>query len=531
MAVRLNDDDTEKLVLSLGLISAERLTPFRVQASVDCSMLFDLMVEEGVITAELQAELEQKAASAALTAPARPSAIGSTSTGFLRRSVPAPAPSPAPTQSPASETRPLRRPTRTHVFENEPAAKSPGTLSAVPAAQSLAATVKKIPDPAEPPTLPPRSDPAALRMPRGWPGGVAPPDATPDRIQQFLLHARQSGASDVYLSPSSPVTQRVHGELRVVEGQPALSAEQTKGLLRGLLTKEQWDYFEAVGDLCCSYAFASGGRFRASALKQRHGYEMAFRVVADAIPSPEQLGLPEVCVKLTQFTDGLVVIASPAGSGKTTTVFSLADVVNCSRHGHILTLEDPIEYLLPSKSCQVTQREIGNHTLDFNVALHAALLEDPDVIVIGELCDSATTMLALSMAEAGQLVFATVQAMDCARAIDRLMESPDDSAQLRNMLADNLRAILAQQLIPLKEGQGQVAACEVLINSISVANIIREGKAQNLVNVMQTGKQQGMMMLDESLRTLAQEKMITGEEAHSRAKTKAGFKQFLTPAS
>ncbi|MCY3020856.1 MAG: PilT/PilU family type 4a pilus ATPase, partial [Planctomycetota bacterium] len=363
-------------------------------------------------------------------------------------------------------------------------------------------------------------------LPRGWPGGIAPTDPSPGHIQQYLARAHQAGASDLYINSASVPALMLHGELRPFEGCPALTPEQAAVLVRQTMTREQWDYFDRHGDLCFCYAFA-GGRYRASAFRHRSGCGAAFRVIRERIPALDQLGLPAGCARLAQFTEGLVLIAAPAGAGKTTTMMALADTINHARHAHILTIEEPIEYALPPAEARISQREVGSHTASVAAAIQGALREDVDVIVIGELRDELAIAAALAAAEAGHLIFATVQAPDCARAIDRIMECTTDPTQRRNAVADNLRAIIGQQLVRRKDGHGRVAACEMLFNSISVGNIIREGKTHNLVNVMQTGRQQGMIMLDDSLRALVEEGAIGGEEAYARAKNKVPFKQYL----
>jgi twitching motility protein PilT len=291
-----------------------------------------------------------------------------------------------------------------------------------------------------------------------------------------------------------------------------------------MMTREQWEYFDRTGALCFAYAFEGGGRFRASAFKHRGGCDAALRVIAEQLPPLEQLGLYEGCARLAQLTDGLVLFASPAGSGKTTTMMALVNQINTTRRSHIVTLEDPIEYLLLPLNSRVTQREIGTHAATFETAFQAALREDPDVLVFGELRDEETTGVALQAASAGLLVLATVQALDCSRAIDRLLESSAAPQRRRDLLADNLRAVFGQQLIRRASGQGRAAACEMLVSSVSVGNIIRDGKTHNLVNIMQTGRTQGMLMLDDSLRALLDQKIISAEEAWQRARNKAGLK-------
>ena len=341
------------------------------------------------------------------------------------------------------------------------------------------------------------------------------------------MRARQAGASDLFINSGLVPTVMVDGELHAVEGVPALTSAQAGTMARQIMTREQWEHFERMGGLCFCYAVAGGSRYRATAFKHRGGCDVAMRIIAEQVPPLEQLGLPESSAKLAQFPEGLVLICSPAGSGKTTTMMALLDQINRAQHVHIVTLEEPIEYLLQPVNSRITQREVGSHTASYRAAYQAALREDADVVVFGELRHEDVTRVALQAAAAGQLVFATVQAADCARAVDRILESSTEPQHTRSMVADNLRAVCCQQLVHCTAGQGRAVACELLFNSISVGNIIRDGKTHNLVNVMQTGRQQGMLMMDESLKTLLDQKVISAEEAYARARNKGPFKNLL----
>jgi twitching motility protein PilT len=559
MTIRLNDDEAEKLVLARGLITPDKLAPYRVQASVDSSMLFDILVTEGVITPELVAELEKNA-----PPPPPPRSITGRPTGFLQRpTAPVGSPPPPPPSSAApaaagsgqhgatpssagmaaagssasnpavTQSGSTRRLSRGRSFEDTPGSSgsrtaviSPSTAFVPPPTPTSSAVMRAV---NETPIAADTVVQTGHTRPRGWPG-LAPADPSPSHVQQFLLVARQSGASDLYLNVGAPASVRMRGEAVPLDQQAPLTAEQSYMLLRQLMTAEQLDYFNRTGDLSFSYAFFGGGRYRVAALKHRNGCDVAVRVVPDEISTLEQLGFPQQVQRLAQFSDGIVLVAGLAGSGKTATIMSIVEALNRSRQAHILMLEDPAEYHLKAHNCQITQREIGTHSATIHAAFESALREDPDILLVGELRDHATTMTALAAAEAGQMVFSTVAAPDCARAIDRIFETPDEPMQVRNMLADNLRALLAQQLVPRADGNGRIAACELLINSISVGNIIREAKTQNLINVMQTGKQQGMIMMDDSLKQLVADGVITGEEAFSRAKNKTNFMKYLEEA-
>lgn len=526
MPVRLSDDDAARFVLSRGLVPLEALTRFRAPGAGAPGTLFERLASAGFITAQHLAELE--------------------------RNSPASAPAPPRPASPPATNIFQRRTALVHAFDEDTAPAPPGSATVeAPAAASAAAAPR--PSGSQPArampftpamsgqhratgawSLPPRTG-AALSgeteavpaMPPGWPGGVAPADSSPGHVQQYLMHARQAGASDLYVNSGLVSTIMVQGELRPVAGVPALSSTQVNTLIRQMMTREQWEYFERSGGLTFCYAFDGGGRYRATVFKHRGGCDASFRVIAEQLPPLEQLGLPENCARLAQAQDGLVLIASPAGSGKTTTMLALVDQINRARRLHIVTLEEPVEYLLPSANSRVTQREVGSHAASYEAAFQAALREDADLLVFGELRDDEVVGVALGAAEAGLLVFATVQALDCGRAIDRLLETSTEPWRRRDMVADNLRAVFCQQLIRRAIGQGRTAACEMLVNSVSVANIIRDGKTHNLVNVMQTGRQQGMLMLDDSLRNLLEQKMISVEEAYARSRNRAAFKNLL----
>jgi len=523
MPVRLGDDETAKLVLARGLIPAEMLARFRAPGAGAPGTLFERLTGAGLITPQLVAELER---------------------GSL---APAPAPQ-GPLTSFGSSTI-TRRSSHAHAFEEDIVAPPPAGATAEPPSAPQAPAIPRTP------SLPairaiasssslsaqartsgvwnvaaralPGEVEAVPSKPPGWPGGVAAADSSPGHVQQYLMYARQVGASDLHINSGLVSTIMVHGEMRAVEGVPALTSAQTSTLVRQVMTREQWEYFDRTGGLCFCYAFAGGGRYRATAFKHRGGCDVSFRIIAEQLPPLEQLGLPENCVKLAQMPDGLVLIGSPAGSGKTTTMMALVDQINHLRRVHIVTLEEPIEYVLQPANSRVTQREVGSHAASFEAAFQAALREDANVLVFGELFNEDVTGIALQAAASGHLVLATVQAPDCGSAIDRVLESSSGPEQRRIMLADNLRAVFCQQLIRRATGQGRAVAGELLFNSISVANIIRDGKTHNLVNVMQTGRQQGMVMLDDSLKTLLEQKMISIEEAYARARNKAPFRNLM----
>lgn len=366
------------------------------------------------------------------------------------------------------------------------------------------------------------------KIPEGWPGGIAPPDNSPNGIQAMLKKARGMGASDLHLNVGLPPMVRIHGDLHLLDqGAPVMTPEEIQRLLRVALSPAQWAFFDRSGDLDFSYAFG-GGRYRANAMRERNGDGFACRIIGDRIFTPEDLGLPANSRRLTEFAQGLVLVTGPSGHGKTTTMMTLVELVNANRPDHIITVEEPIEYIMEGKKCHVSQREVGPHTMSFANALRAALRENPDIIVIGELRDYETTSMAINAAETGHLVFASLPTQDAAKTIDKVLDyfPPEEQTQIRLMVSESLRGILSQQLIKKKDGTGRVAAVELLFNSVAVANIIREANTAGLINAMQLGKNAGMVLMDDSLMDLVNKGVITGEDAYLRSTNKVKFKQW-----
>lgn len=344
-----------------------------------------------------------------------------------------------------------------------------------------------------------------------------------------MLKARARGASDLHLSPGLPPLIRIHGDLQALDPAAGpLSPEATQQLIRMTLTPAQWAYFDSGGDLDMSYSFPNGGRYRTNIVRERNGDGLICRLIGDKIFTPEELGLPAQARRLTEFAQGLVLVTGPSGHGKTTTMMALVELVNAGRPDHIITVEEPIEYIIEGKKCHVSQREVGPHTLSFANALRAALRENPDIIVIGELRDYETTSMSINAAETGHLVFASLPTQDAAKTIDKVLDyfPPEEQTQIRLMVSESLRGIISQQLVKRKDGSGRVAAVELLFNSVAVANIIREANTAGLINAMQLGKNAGMVLMDDSLFDLVQKGIINGEDAWLRAANKVKFKQW-----
>ena len=350
-----------------------------------------------------------------------------------------------------------------------------------------------------------------------------------DHIDRYLLIGQESDASDIHLGVNMPPLWRRYGNLEPIFRQaPRLSAQDTENLARGFLDEAQLKRLEEIGDVDFAYA-NSFGRFRTSVIRQRLGIDLVFRIISTNMRTMDDLNLPESLKKLTEYHNGLVLLKGVVGSGKSTTLASLVNQVNQNRRDHIITLEDPIEYLIKSNGCKVTQREVHTHTRSFAAALRGALREDPDVIMVGEMRDLETISLAITASETGHLVLGTLHTGSAARTLDRLLDvfPVDQRDQIRIMVSESLRGIISQQLVPRADGKGRVLAMEVLMNNPAVGNCIREAKTFMLPGIIQTGRKQGMKLMDESLRELCATGMITAEEALSRAEQKQLMKTML----
>ena len=271
------------------------------------------------------------------------------------------------------------------------------------------------------------------------------------------------------------------------------------------------------------------GRYRVSVVRQRLGIEVIFRLINADVRTMDQLGLPEYLKLLTRYQNGLILVTGSVGTGKSTTLAAMIQQINMERHDHIITLEDPIEYVIRSRNCHVSQREVFTHTQSFVAALRAALREDPDVITVGEMRDLETISLAITAAETGHLVLATLHTANASRTLDRLLDvfPPEQQEHIRVMVAESLRGIISHQLIPRKDGTGRVLALEILTNTPAVANVIRENKTYLLPGIIQTGKKQGMRLMDDALMDLYENDLISAEEVYARADQKHIVRQHL----
>jgi twitching motility protein PilT len=343
-------------------------------------------------------------------------------------------------------------------------------------------------------------------------------------IDQFLEVLVSKGGSDLHLAVGVPPMLRINGRLKRIE-YPALTQPQVVGLIQEIMTERLLEEYKRELDTDFAYEANAIGRFRVNAFTQKNGAAAVFRVIPTKIPTADDLNLPYAIRQLTMLHKGLVLVTGPTGSGKSTTLAALVNLINQHRHSHILTVEDPIEFVHESKRCLVNQREVGVHTGSFARALRAALREDPDVILVGEMRDLETISLALTAAETGHLVFGTLHTSSAAKTIDRIIDSysAEQQQQIRVQLAEVLVGVIAQTLVPRRENKGRVGAFEILLNNNAVANMIREAKLQQIRSIILTHKKDGMQLMDTALLDLVKAGEIDEEEALSRAVDRKGM--------
>src|SRR6476646_4945857 len=371
--------------------------------------------------------------------------------------------------------------------------------------------------------------------PRMTPQVSAPPFKSHPlpHVDNYLQIGQKAGASDVHLGVAAPPIWRVHGTLQPIwRDAPVLTSEQTVALAETFMPEIYKDELNTRGDSDFAYQ-NEHARYRVSVVRQRLGVEIVFRVINSYVRTMDDLGLPEQLKLLTRYQNGLILATGSVGTGKSTTLAALVQQINIERHDHIITLEDPIEYVIHSNNCHVSQREVFTHTESFATALRAALREDPDVIMVGEMRDLETISLAITAAETGHLVLATLHTSNASRTLDRLLDvfPPDQQEHIRVMVAESLRGVISHQLIPRKDGTGRVLALEILTNTPAVANVIRENKTFMLPGIIQTGKKQGMRLMDDVLIDLYQRGLISAEEAYARAEQKDVVRQHVKTSS
>ncbi len=471
----------------------------------------EAMVRSGAITQEqltwllqkqevyLARQKAQQAAQAAAPAPAQ-GADDDAPTAVVAAPV-----QPAPVQPPRPAAAPQPVAAQAAVPQAAPQAARP---SAEPVAPGAPAVVKM-------------ETPARAAAPPMQEVAQAAGQRTLDRL---LAGAVQRGASDVHIHTGAPTLIRRNGHLSALT-QKVVDRAAAEQVIYEILTPEQRERFEETNDLDFAYVVPGVGRFRSSVYRQQRGIDAVFRMIPAEPPTLESLGLPPILAKFTNYHQGLVLCTGPTGCGKTSTLAALVNLINGDRADHILTVEDPIEYVHTPKRCSVNQRQVKKHTESFARALRAALREDPDVIAIGEMRDLETIQLAISAAETGHLVIGTLHTSNAQRTINRIMGvfPPEQQSQIRTMVSESLRAIISQRLVATADGQRRVPALEILVTTPAVSNLIRDEKVFQLRSVMQTGKNVGQLLLDDSLKDLVQAGTITKEEARLHAENPALF--------
>ncbi|MBK7249540.1 MAG: type IV pilus twitching motility protein PilT [Gammaproteobacteria bacterium] len=344
------------------------------------------------------------------------------------------------------------------------------------------------------------------------------------RIDEFLREVLQRRGSDLHFLAGDPARIRVYGDLTVLRPE-RLDAQTVKETLYEIMPRKAIERFEAQDGADFAYTLGEQGRFRVNVLRHLSGMGAVFRAIPSKALTMDELDLPPAVRALGRANNGLILVTGKTGSGKSTTLAAIIDDINRREKGHILTIEDPIEFLHPRKSCLISQREVGVHSPSFAAALHSALREDPDVILVGELRDYETMSIAVTAAEMGILVMGTLHTNGAAQTVDRMVNvfPADKQSHVRTMLSTSLRGVVSQQLLQRVDGQGRIAALEVLVNTPAVSNLIRQGKLDQLETTMQSGAQFGMRTMDSAIQQLLEQGRISGREAYKKAINKAKF--------
>ena len=366
-------------------------------------------------------------------------------------------------------------------------------------------------------------------MPTGYQNGTEEPvqeEVTQEKypldeihLDELLQHVIESKGSDLHIAVGKPPCVRVHGVVKPVSAYEDFRAPVVQRMIYDILTDEQIQRFENEMELDFAYTTAdAAARFRVNAFKDKGNLAAAMRIIPTQIPEPEDLNLPKVIMELANRPRGLMLVTGPTGSGKSTTLAAVINKINKEHQGHIITIEDPIEFIHPHRQCVVNQREVGTDTLSFKNALRAAMREDPDVILVGEMRDNETIHLAISAAETGHLVLGTLHTNSAAESVDRMVGvfPAEQQEQIRTQLSNSIVAIITQQLLP-KVGGGRVGAIEIMIANSAIRNLIREAKAHQMTSIIQTQNNIGMQTMDQALRDLVMNNQITYEDAMSRA--------------
>jgi twitching motility protein PilT len=346
----------------------------------------------------------------------------------------------------------------------------------------------------------------------------------------LLLEVLERRASDLHITAGARPAVRVRGRLVPLEKYPVLTPTDTREVIYSILTNDQRQRLETDWQIDFAYAIPNVARFRVNAYFQRSAIGAAFRLIPFEIKSIEELGLPSVCHELAHKPRGFVLVTGPTGSGKSTSLAAIVDEINRTREDHILTIEDPIEFLHPHKKCVVNQREVGSDAQSFGMGIKAALRQDPDVILVGEMRDLETISTALTAAETGHLVFATLHTQSAPATVDRIIDvfPPEQQQQVRVQLSVALQGVITQQLLPTADGAGRIAACEVMIPTPAVRNLIREGKTHQILSAMQTGSSSGMQTMDAALATLVRQGKISQKLAETRSSQPDELRRLLS---
>jgi twitching motility protein PilT len=398
--------------------------------------------------------------------------------------------------------------------------------SAAPSAPAPVAPASIAPEAPDAPYAPESAPSAKKAKPKFVMGG----NNSIDRLFRLMVEAK---ASDLHLSTGMPPLVRKDGHMQPLEESAAmLSAEDVEALLDPITPEKNRDEFGERRDTDFAYAIEGLARFRANMFMDRKGRGAVFRVIPASILTAEQLGLSPAILQLCRLSKGLVLVTGPTGSGKSTTLCAMIDYINRNRNDHIITIEDPIEFVHENKSCLINQREVGTHTAGFKEALRAAMREDPDIILVGELRDLETVAIAIETAETGHLVFGTLHTTTAASTVDRVIDQfpTEQQEQIRIMLSESLKGVIAQNLCR-KIGGGRVAALEILLINSAISNLIREGKTFQIPSMMQVGRAQGMVALNDALMDLVTKKLVEPQEAYLKAVDKAAFEGLLKRAS
>jgi len=349
------------------------------------------------------------------------------------------------------------------------------------------------------------------------------------KIDAFFKLMNEQGASDLHMVTGSQPILRIRGEMERIKYK-LLENDELKAMLYEIAPEDRVKQFEETGDVDFAYEIPGLARYRSNFFQQKWGVGAVFREIPSEIKTLEQLGIPDICKKFATLNRGLVLVTGPTGSGKSTTLAAIVDYANKNRKDHILTIEDPVEFVHKSQGCLVNHREVHVHTKSFTAALRAALREDPDIILVGEMRDLETIQLALEAASTGHLVFGTLHTQSATKTVDRVIDvfPANQQAQIRTTLSESLKGVIAQNLFKRIDKKGRCCALEILVITYAAANLIREAKTPQLASVMQTGKKLGMMTLDDAILELLQKKWISPEDAYDKSIDKKRFVPFLS---